>query len=68
MDYIEIETNNQVLINKAKYYMAQITDHIHDINHINYVVYYTKLLLDKYNQMLIKKYALYQHTGIMLEE
>ena len=46
MNYKEIENKNEEIILKAKKYMNSITDHEHDINHMNDVVYYTKELLD----------------------
>lgn len=46
MNYKEIENKNKEIILKAKKYMNSITDHEHDINHMNDVVYYTKELLD----------------------
>ena len=47
MSYEEIEKKHIKLISKAKEYMSSIEDKEHDITHMNDVVNYTKILLDK---------------------
>ena len=43
----EIENKYKHLIEIAKKYMKSIDDYEHDINHVNDVVYYTKLLIER---------------------
>ena len=45
----EIEDKHKDIINIAKKYMQSINDYEHNINHINDVVYYTKMLIERLN-------------------
>ena len=51
----DIELKHSKLINMAKYYMSQINDYEHDINHMNDVVEYTYELIDKVNVNIDKE-------------
>ena len=48
-DFDEIEKKYKNIIDIAKEYMQSISDYEHNINHMNDVVHYTKLLIERLN-------------------
>ena len=49
IDFDKIESKYKDIIDIAKEYMQSISDYEHDINHMNDVVHYTKLLIERLN-------------------
>ena len=49
IDFYEIEEKYKNIIDIAKKHMKSISDYEHNINHMNDVVHYTKLLIERLN-------------------
>lgn len=66
MNLQEIENKYKELIDKALRYTEELNDPVHGVGHVKGVVKNTWLLLEK--NLRIKRFAFYQHIGMMWEE